>query len=152
MHLQNRLPSPLRIASGLGGILGGHIGIPVLEVGEIDIYNSIELLQYLYPFPSTSVIDKRNPQPSPGCDIECQQNVWRVMSRSYDIDVVTAALLKLQHHIGEVFDVPFLPSPSLTDLPIDAEHTSQPTIRKEDRSRTFVTSKGALLSMVGTEC
>jgi hypothetical protein len=61
---------------------------------------------------------------------------------------VTTLFLEIQHHLGEVFDLPILPTTSLTDLPIDAEDTPKPAVREENRPGTSPATEGSLLSMM----
>jgi len=68
------------------------------------------------------------------------------MGGCHKIDVMTADLLEVKHHICQVFILDLLPSPLMRDGPVLAEDTAKVTVREEDGPRPFPAHQRHLLS------
>jgi hypothetical protein len=71
------------------------------------------------------------------------------MGGRHEINVMTAHLLKFNHHLCEVFIPNFLSSSFMGDGPVLAENAAEVTVGKEDGARSILTDQRHLLAEMG---
>jgi hypothetical protein len=62
---------------------------------------------------------------------------------------MTANLLEVDHHVGQVFILNFLPSSLMGNGPVLAEDTSKVAVGEEDRARPVITHYRSLFAKMG---
>jgi hypothetical protein len=68
------------------------------------------------------------------------------MSGSDEVNIMAANLLELDHHVGQVFILNFLPSSLMGNGPVLTEDTSEITVGEEDRARPIIAHYGSLFA------
>jgi hypothetical protein len=66
-----------------------------------------------------------------------------------EIDIMAAHLLKVKHHVCQVFILNFLPSPFVSDRPVLTEDTSKIAVGEEDGARSIPAHQGHLFAKMG---
>ena len=73
------------------------------------------------------------------------------MTWTYEVDVVAALLLEIEHHCRYVLRCDRLTDALLADFPVLAKDATEIAPAEEDRSRASPTAQRILLSVVGSE-
>ena len=133
VHLAQGKACPFRVV-GSGTEFLGHLGIPELEIGHIDIHHPIEQSQSRHPFIAAAIVDQRNLQPHFNRQRQGFQNLDDHMGRSDKINIVAPLLLKMHHHAGQLLRRNRHPLTAMADVEILTEKTKKITVRKKDRS------------------
>jgi hypothetical protein len=83
---------------------------------------------------------------SDSCGIE---NVGHDMSRCYEIDVMAADLLEVNHHVCQVFILNLLASSFMGDGPVLAKDTTEVAVREEDGAGPLSTHQRHFFAKMG---
>jgi hypothetical protein len=105
----------------------------ILEIGQVDIYDSVELLEYVQTLPSARIVYEREPETFGCCYIERKDNMRRVMGRCNNIDVMASPSLEDEHDLCQILNAPGSPLSFQADFMVYAKDTSKPTMREKDR-------------------
>ena len=121
MHLVNRRPGHCRVAHH-PGIAPCDIGVSVLEIGHVDVHDSIQESKHLNRLVPSAIIDQRQPQPACGGDAQGTEDLGNLVGRGHQVDVVTAPLLEIEHHLGQLGRRDDVASALLANLVVLTEH------------------------------
>ena len=113
-----------------------YLGIAVLHVGHVDIYETVEEVKHIERIVAAGVVDERDGEAALSREQKGLDEHGDDMRGRNPVDVVRAGTLQAQHHIGQFGRGHRLAVALLADGPVLAEHAVEIASREEDRARS----------------
>ncbi len=150
VHLPDCPAANFRVIRSITGHRS-NLRVPEFVIRHVNVDNTFQAFQGVYPVVAAGVVDERDFQSLFNSDFQSREDLWYYMGRGDEIDVVTACMLKADHHAGQ-FGVGYSPAGAfVTDVVILAETAIQVAVGEKDGAGTVCAHQRRLLPKVGVK-